>query len=225
MKPRGIRNKNPGNIRWGDPWQGLVPPSERTDKDFCQFVSCPYGIRALARVLITYQDKYSLRTVRELISRWAPPNENDTSAYIAAVASQVGVGPDVMLDMHSYRQLRPVVEAIIRHENGRGHLGTPNTWYEADVINKGLELAGIEAPTREVAKLPVTKETVGASTVGGIGMISVLDSAPKIIESLSRAGEAMTLTSAIVLIGGLALIGAALVITWSQVSKHRRGLS
>ncbi|EDZ9931984.1 structural protein, partial [Salmonella enterica] len=23
--PRGIRNNNPGNIRWGDDWKGLVP--------------------------------------------------------------------------------------------------------------------------------------------------------------------------------------------------------
>lgn len=22
---RGIRNNNPGNIRWGDDWKGLVP--------------------------------------------------------------------------------------------------------------------------------------------------------------------------------------------------------
>ncbi|MEQ2017041.1 structural protein, partial [Photorhabdus bodei] len=36
---RGIRNNNPGNIRWGDDWQGLIPASQRTDKSFCQFVS------------------------------------------------------------------------------------------------------------------------------------------------------------------------------------------
>ncbi|EEG5547188.1 structural protein, partial [Salmonella enterica subsp. enterica] len=32
--PRGIRNNNPGNIRWGDDWQGLVAKSQRTDKAF-----------------------------------------------------------------------------------------------------------------------------------------------------------------------------------------------
>lgn len=37
--PRGIRNNNPGNIRWGDDWKGLVPKEQRTDKAFCQFVA------------------------------------------------------------------------------------------------------------------------------------------------------------------------------------------
>ncbi|EEG5394356.1 structural protein, partial [Salmonella enterica subsp. enterica] len=32
--PRGIRNNNPGNIRWGDDWKGLVAKSQRTDKSF-----------------------------------------------------------------------------------------------------------------------------------------------------------------------------------------------
>ncbi len=36
-KTRGIRNNNPGNIRWGDDWKGLVPQAQRTVKSFCQF--------------------------------------------------------------------------------------------------------------------------------------------------------------------------------------------
>ena len=54
--PRGIRNNNPGNIRRnGDPWQGLA--KEQNDREFFTFKSAVYGIRALARLLITYQDK------------------------------------------------------------------------------------------------------------------------------------------------------------------------
>ena len=33
---RGVRNCNPGNIRWKDAWIGLVPMAQRTDKSFCQ---------------------------------------------------------------------------------------------------------------------------------------------------------------------------------------------
>ena len=42
---RGERNNNPGNIRHGAKWQGLA--STQTDKDFCQFISPEYGIRAI----------------------------------------------------------------------------------------------------------------------------------------------------------------------------------
>ena len=50
--PRGIRNHNPGNLRKSnDPWQGLAP--DQTDPDFLQFESSKWGIRALARTLIS----------------------------------------------------------------------------------------------------------------------------------------------------------------------------
>ena len=55
IKPRGIRNNNPGNIECGSPWQGLRTQKERTDNRFAQFTDPVFGIRALACVLITYQ--------------------------------------------------------------------------------------------------------------------------------------------------------------------------
>src|SRR5690606_5584704 len=87
--PRGVRNSNPGNLEWGDPWQGLVPVEQRTDSRFCQFVTPAYGIRALALTLITYYDRHRISTVEDAISRWAPPVENDTLAYQNAVARAV----------------------------------------------------------------------------------------------------------------------------------------
>ena len=49
MKPRGIRNNNPGNIRKSNvKWQGLA--AEQTDGAFYQFTRPEYGIRALCRV-------------------------------------------------------------------------------------------------------------------------------------------------------------------------------
>lgn len=56
--PRGIRNNNPGNLEWGDPWQGLDPDGQAQDKRFVVFKDPAMGIRAIARTLITYQDKY-----------------------------------------------------------------------------------------------------------------------------------------------------------------------
>jgi len=222
--PRGIRNHNPGNIRWGAPWQGLIPKAKRTDTAFCQFQSAAYGIRALACTLITYQDKYGLRTIRQIITRWAPPSENDTAAYVSAVARQTGIAPDQTLDMHRYKDLRVVLEAIVRHENGKGALDTPNTWYGAQTIERGLMLAGvlIEVPT--TAKIPVTRETIGATAAGSAGVAQIADVLTSIpTGTLTQANEHLSSGSTVRLGIGIALIAVAAFIAWSQIKRHQAG--
>ncbi|MGH8331925.1 MAG: structural protein, partial [Pseudomonas sp.] len=107
------------------------------------------GIRALARVLITYQDKRRandgsrIDSVREIIERWAPPNENDTEAYVATVSRVLGVAPDDgVVDVYNFETMRDLVTAIIRHENGPGSL-PGGVWYGDSIIADGLQLAGI----------------------------------------------------------------------------------
>jgi len=135
--PRGIRNNNPGNIRKShEPWRGLLPADEQTDSAFFRFSAPEWGIRALAVILRTYQAKHGLKTVRAMIQRWAPPTENDTDAYVAAVAKAVGVAPDEPIDLRDAATTRGMVLAIIRHENGQQP-------YDMAVINRGLALAGI----------------------------------------------------------------------------------
>ncbi|MNP04741.1 hypothetical protein D3C76_966660 [compost metagenome] len=99
-------------------------------------------MRAIARTLITYQDKHQLRTVRQFIKRWAPENENDTESYIRAVALGLGVQPDQRVDVYDYDVMHALVLAIIRHENGRGPL-KDGAWYGDSLIEDGLRLAGI----------------------------------------------------------------------------------
>lgn len=114
--PRGIRNHNPGNIRRsGDAWQGLAPV--QADPAFFQFVDPVYGIRALVRILDNYQRKHGLRTVRQIINRWAPPVENDTGAYVAHAARALGVDPDASIDVRDH--MAALVRVIIQHENGQ----------------------------------------------------------------------------------------------------------
>ena len=94
--PRGIRNNNPGNIDYNPSvkWQGLADPPREPEGRFCRFAAPKWGIRAIARLLITYQDQHDLNTVRGIINRWAPPIENDSDAYVNAVASSLGVDAD-----------------------------------------------------------------------------------------------------------------------------------
>ncbi|MBN9402829.1 MAG: hypothetical protein J0I30_08465 [Burkholderiales bacterium] len=219
---RGIRNHNPGNIRHGDPWQGLA--KNQPDKDFATFASDAYGIRALARTLITYQDKYGLRTIRQIIGRWAPPKENDTPAYIRAVAAQTGRAANDQLDLQTYADLRAVTEAIIRHENGAGPLSTPNTWYDAATIDKGLALAGVEPPKRAAGPVPVTRETVGATATAGVGVSQLAEAAPAVMDAVTNAQDSLTSGQISRIVVGLVLIVLAGFIAWSQVNKHKAGV-
>lgn len=115
MIPRGIRNFNPGNLRLSSvEWLGLS--DEQTDPDFFQFVSPIYGIRAMARILKTYQ-REGVTTLQEAVGRWAPPSENDTQAYVQAVCQACGVNPGDTVDLTSL--LPRLIPAIIEHENGQ----------------------------------------------------------------------------------------------------------
>lgn len=114
--PRGIRNNNPGNIEKGEPWQGLAA-DQSADSRFAVFTHPVYGIRALARVLKTYRERYGLETATEIISRWAPSVENDTRAYARAVASALGTDPETPFSDTPENRLK-LVKAIIHHENG-----------------------------------------------------------------------------------------------------------
>jgi len=131
--PRGIRNNNPGNIRHGSNWQGLNPKSKNIDPAFCVFTRSDYGIRALAKDLINYKKIHSLNTVRQIISRYAPPNENQTTAYIQSVAKQLGVVPDTVIDIEERGILTVFIKAIIRMENGIQPYSDPT-------IQQGIDL-------------------------------------------------------------------------------------
>lgn len=90
---RGLRNCNPLNIRRvaGTHWKGEIVGSVE-DKEFCQFTTLEHGIRAAYQILDTYRRKYKAVCIEDIISRWAPPSENDTRAYIRSVCALTGFG-------------------------------------------------------------------------------------------------------------------------------------
>lgn len=227
--PRGIRNNNPGNLDRGAPWQGLV--DNAAEPRFCTFKDATWGIRALAVTLITYHDKRKARdgspidTVREVIERWAPPHENDTEAYVSAVAKAVGVSSEMIVDLHDYSTLRPLVEAIIRHENGKGPLKTANTWYSVEAIDEGLRRAGVVRVVKAVKAVPVTKESAGATITAGIGVAQLVDVAPQITHAMDKAQDNISSGDTIRIVFGVATVAIALFIAWSQVRKHQKGIA
>lgn len=114
--PRGLRNNNPLNIRKNsDVFQGEVVPSR--DTAFKQFKTMAYGYRAGFKILSNYFRVYRLTTIRQMVSRWAPENENNTSAYVSLVASYSGIGPDDPLKFDREHMI-PIVAGMSRVENG-----------------------------------------------------------------------------------------------------------
>lgn len=115
--PRGIRNNNPGNLRRSrDNWQGLRP--KQTDPQFFQFTEMKWGYRALIRTLQNYRRVHGLRTLAEMIARWAPENENHTAAYVKAVCQDLQVPATYEPDVDDRDTMCALAAAISRVENG-----------------------------------------------------------------------------------------------------------
>ncbi len=113
---RGSNNCNPGNIRKSNTtYLGEVRPSR--DPAFKQFRSIAWGYRAMFVLLDSYR-RMGYLTIRQMITRYAPPVENRTENYIRYVAKWSGVDADEPLNTHDGGTMLPVVAAISRVENG-----------------------------------------------------------------------------------------------------------
>lgn len=116
---RGLRNNNPLNIektKGGNPWLGEIVPS--ADSRFAQFKSMAYGYRAAFKLLNNYQRNYGLDTIRKMISRWAPSNENHTDAYVETVSNRSGVPANSRITTTNRDVMVPIVAAMSYVENG-----------------------------------------------------------------------------------------------------------
>jgi len=115
MTPRGLRNNNPLNIRHNaDNFQGEI---KGTDKAFKTFISMPYGYRAAFLTLATYHSR-GWNTIEKIVTRWAPPNENNTSGYIANVEKWSGVSRQKLLTLADGGDYIMIVAAMSFIENG-----------------------------------------------------------------------------------------------------------
>ena len=104
--PLGIRSNNPGNLRPGG--VEAVYPTQAA------------GLAAEQNLLRKYGSR-GINTLAGIISKWAPPNENDTAAYIADAARKTGFNPNQELDLNDPSVVAKVANAINSHENGSSY--------------------------------------------------------------------------------------------------------
>ena len=140
---RGQRNNNPLNIRHSkDKWQGAA--MTQTDTDFVQFETMAYGYRAAWRVLESYWKHFHCTkqyyNVKNIITRWAPPTENDTQTYIRTVLRLTGLGGNEHLPQPSRgvdtERLERLVAAMTTME-----CGIPYGEVDMKAIREGYDLA------------------------------------------------------------------------------------
>lgn len=206
---RGYRNRNPGNIDFHERnrWQGQVGLGDdwlpANMRRFAKFESHEFGIRALAALLTTYQDRHGLRTVRQIINRWAPPSGSangraytqSTQGYVQHVTQLTGFAADEPLDLHRFEHMRKLLVAIITHEIG----GQP---YADAVIDEGLRRAGLVRPVETMRAAAATGTGQGAAGVAGAvaaaapaaGLVTALgDLSPWVAAALIAAAAVLAL--------------------------------
>lgn len=88
-----------------------------TDFEFEQFQSMIYGLRAGFVLLRRYIERYNLRTISQIVSRWAPPSENATQLYIDYVCEQVGISSTQRINFAPV-PLMAIVRAMCQMESG-----------------------------------------------------------------------------------------------------------
>ncbi len=112
---RGMRNNNPGNIKYG-PFAKRMGAIGADAQGFAIFATMSAGQMA-ARALLGNYVSSGTNTIRKIVSRWAPAgvDGNNTAAYIAAVSKQTGISPDQIV---SGSDLGRIANAIYTHENG-----------------------------------------------------------------------------------------------------------
>ncbi|OFV05278.1 structural protein [Morganella sp. HMSC11D09] len=132
---RGERNNNPGNIDYNpaNKWQGQLPHDPKIESRFCRFQSPEYGIRAIYKLLQTYQTKYGLNSVKAIINKYAPPNENNTGNYINRAAADIGIGINDHLNTKDKKTGIALATAIVGVELGYQP-------YSPDVFEKAWSL-------------------------------------------------------------------------------------
>ncbi|EEJ6333896.1 lytic transglycosylase domain-containing protein [Salmonella enterica] len=106
------RNNNPGNLRPAGASSG-----------FRSFSSEQEGWDAMSRQLMMYFNGTSraagfkkLRTIRDIISKWAPPSENDTESYINDVSDFMKADPNQELNLADPNVMAKLRTAMAKRE-------------------------------------------------------------------------------------------------------------
>lgn len=212
---RGIRNNNPGNLESSElfRWQG----QSGSDGRFAVFSSPEHGIRALGMNLLAYHRR-GLDTINKIISRWAPPTDNnDTASYVSKVSQALGVSPHSKLDIQSPAILSALSKAIIQHENG------VNPFDEKTLSSGIFSALGLESLADTATRVVRTAQAIPGQTVYSLQARQMSD---KQLHQLQRTLTRQVKAVSIVMNAGGEATGipskAEFVAAWGYTEGSRR---
>ena len=124
---RNWRNNNPGNLEFGDFSRRYGALG--SDGRFAIFPTYEAGLRAKEALLFEGRG-YAGMTIAQAITRYAPPNENDTAMYIRTVSAAVGASPTTLMSDLNPDQRKALLASMERVEGfrvGRVEVVQPGT--------------------------------------------------------------------------------------------------
>ena len=178
---RSWRNNNPGNIRYGDFAVKMGAIGEAGG--FAVFPDEETGKKAKESLLFEGKN-YKNLSIAQAISRYAPPSENNTEAYIQNILKSLGTSRDTKLTDLDSSQRQKMLEAMKRQEGWKegtvkqaqtgGILSGPDSGYP--VLMHGTELV-IPMPNTgnltnvldSVTKTPLSEAAPSGSTTSASG--------------------------------------------------------
>lgn len=130
--PIGLRNNNPGNLRPGDNWQGMIGENG----GFVVFENIAWGLRAMGKDLTTKINN-GYDSIELIIFRYAPPNvdNNHTLNYISYVSRFTGWPQNMALTADN-ETLSRLMKAMVNFEIGPNYSSMVTT----EDIKEGLGL-------------------------------------------------------------------------------------
>ena len=154
---RNWRNNNPGNIEYGNfaKSHGAIG----SDGRFAVFPTYEAG-RAAKSDLLFNSSGYRGMTISGAISRYAPPSENNTRAYIESVTNELGVSPDTQMSDLTTQQRDALLTAIERVEGGGKGTTGPVSAYRTQQVSAAPYGGGL-APQEAPQKAYEDRNTVG----------------------------------------------------------------
>ncbi|ECZ0013890.1 hypothetical protein S632_004840 [Salmonella enterica subsp. enterica] len=111
------RFNNPANLRYA---AGYETANTRSGK-FAVFPSLDEGVLAAAKQLQIYGTK-GINNIHDIISKWAPSNENNTKAYIGHVVNATGRSEFEKLNLNDTRTLAKLITAMSVKEGAGSRL-------------------------------------------------------------------------------------------------------
>lgn len=84
-------------------------------------------------ILRRYIRRYNRRTITDIVSAWAPLNENNTKAYIETVSRLTGIPADREIKYEDMATMVCLVDAMIQVECGQR--------VQESIIKKGYRIA------------------------------------------------------------------------------------